>query len=107
MVEAGVEDPAAVVERGEVMYLIVYDDGNSLSLPMRADSKCEGAVTTAEEGQPILFGTKKEAERAVRVSRAWADLQAARGDSVDGDDFAPENRKHVKILKCKVWEEKE
>lgn len=66
--------------------IVMYDDGDQLTLPYTFDEECEGALRCMAPGDPIaVFPTSKEARRAIQISMAFAKLSKAQGKPVNED----------------------
>lgn len=79
-------------------FIIVYDSDESFCVPCSEDSDCPGAVCTMDNGPIRLFSSRKEAARAIRITRAFALLTKAQGLPYN-EDFV-EGLKFVRILPC-------
>lgn len=78
------------------MFMVFWDDEAGICLPMGKDTQCEGAIATACDA-PVVFNSRDEANKAIKISRLFAQLQLARGESVN-DEFLS-GYKNVKIRK--------
>lgn len=58
------------------MFIVVSDDEGSFCWPMGCDPDCEGAICV-NCLNPAVFKTRKLAQRAIRISKAFAALRAA------------------------------
>lgn len=83
------------------MFIVVYDDEDSLCIPMSFDPDCCGALTSNYRDIPVAaFKTHKEAKTAIRISVAFTKLQLAQGLPAN-DDFLS-GLKNIKVVPCKV-----
>jgi len=80
-------------------FLVVYDDESGLCLPMGSDIECKGAICTSAL-MPVIFESRAKAKQAIKISRLFAQLQAAQGVPGDSDFLGFYN--YVKIRKCEV-----
>lgn len=87
------------------MFLVVYDDGNCLCLPLVWDKDCEGAISVGfleDDTETIaLFDTRKAARTAIDISVKFASLCKSQGKPAN-EDFLAEGRKNIRILECGV-----
>lgn len=77
-------------------YMVFFDDGGCLCVPMGADSECDGALE-ANGHNPVWFESRADARRAIRISQAKARLDAAQGKPVNSD-FTPECKGCIKAV---------
>ena len=83
------------------MYIIEYNDGDSLCIPMTWDDECAGAVCSGASSSPVaIFPDRAAARRAIDISAKFAALCKAQGKPAN-DDFFPPCRKNVRIRACK------
>ena len=80
-------------------YIIVFDDGDALCIPMSHDKDCEGAVCTMYGKSIALFDSRKDARTAINISKCYARLLKTQGKPFN-EDFLPPASKHVKVLRC-------
>lgn len=78
-------------------YMVFYDDSGGLCVPFGIDPDTEGAIQVCRE--PLLFATRKDAQRAIAISTAAAKLAIAQGKPAN-TDFT-EGKQYVTIRK--VW----
>lgn len=81
------------------MYMIIYDDGCGLCMPMTEDPDCKGGVYTAA-GKTVIFTTKGAACKALKISKMNAELCKLQDKSYNSDFV--EYLKNVKIVPVKV-----
>ena len=84
------------------MYIVVYDDGDCLCIPMAADKDCEGALCCSSidgSDKIVLFTDRKEARKAIEISTKFALLRKSQGKP-ENADFIGDCRKNVKIIPC-------
>lgn len=79
-------------------YIVVFDDQNGLLIPMQFDPDCKGALTGFFRGDLALFDSRADAQKAIRISVAFAKLLNAQGRQAN-DDFL-EGIKNVRIVGC-------
>lgn len=77
-------------------YIVVYDDEGGLCIPMGQSSDCEGAIA-ASSTCVALFGDKRQARRAIRISTQYARLCREQGKPAN-DDFLGDGLKRVKVI---------
>ena len=65
------------------MYMIYWNNGD-YAWPMGNDPDCEGAVQV-DESNPVHFSSRKDALKAIRISKANAQLRRAQGLPVNTD----------------------
>ena len=84
-------------------YIVTFEmDDGCLTIPMTNDRDCKGALCCIGEGDPIVtFDTWKDANTAVRISKAYAKLCQAQGLPVNTDFLEPS--KFIKIRKLGAW----
>jgi len=83
-------------------FIIVYDDGQSLTIPQQWDDDCEGAVESWDSTNPIaVFPDRKAARKAIAVSVAWNRLLKEQGETFNEDFTSPESRKRLRIVPLK------
>lgn len=75
--------------------LVVYDDGASICCPMTADFSCEGALCCGL-GPVVLFPDRKQARRAIQISKTFARLCELQGKIANTDFLG--DPKHIKIV---------
>jgi len=79
-------------------FLVVYDDQCSLCLPMGKDVECDGAICVAGGSDAVtLFESAPAAKKAIKISRLFAQLREAQGETPN-DDFLTGYR-NVRIRK--------
>jgi hypothetical protein len=71
--------------------------------PMGWDDDCEGAVCIMSM-KPVVFGTRKSAQRAITISAAFCRLNQALGKPANTDFTTA--RKSIVIRKCESAEAK-
>lgn len=64
------------------MLIVVYDDESGVCCPMTWDGDCEGAICCGS-GAIALFDTRKQARKAITISKRFALLQKAQGKPED------------------------
>jgi len=82
------------------MYIVVFDDDGGVCAPMGWDEACDGAICSTN-GDVATFQTRKEAQRAIRISKAYARLCLEQGEPINSD-FIGDCAKLVKIRKLKA-----
>ena len=80
--------------------IVVFDDDNGLCVPMTADADCEGAIETGS-GPVIVFANRDAARKAIKISKAKAELLKAQGKTAN-EDFL-ESIKCIKIRQVTSW----
>lgn len=88
------------------MYIVVFNDGDSLLIPMGWDSDCDGALCCISAGPVVVFSDRAQARHAIDVSAKFAALCKAQGKPAN-DDFLGKFRKFVKIVPCVPEKSKE
>lgn len=87
------------------MFIVVYDDGASLCIPMGLDNECDGAICMATGTTSVaLFASKQAARTAIKISKLFAELQTLRGRPANSDFI--EGYKHVRIMAATLSESK-
>lgn len=89
------------------MFIIIYykvsDDW--LNLQATHNRECDGAVEFGDPyGGVALFKTRGAAQKAIRVSRKFAELKRAQGKTGDLDFLLP-CVKSVRVVPCAMAEE--
>lgn len=79
-----------------MLFLVVYDDGESLCIPMGKDIECEGALCISSE-TAALFSSRESAKKAIKISRLFAELRQAQGKPANEDFLS--GYKSVRIMK--------
>jgi hypothetical protein len=88
-------------KKTEGPYIVVYDDGDCITLPMTLDKECEGALNVASDVESIaLFPSRDLARKSIAISKHHNMVLKLQG-KVRNEDFDPENIKNVKIRKCR------
>lgn len=77
-------------------FIVVYDDDDSLCVPFGWNDGCEGALCCAGSGPVAMFDTRKQAQQAINISKAYARLCGLQGRLVN-TDFT-EHSKCIKIV---------
>jgi len=81
-------------------FIVAYDDGDCIFLPMQWDADCEGAIcSTSRPDSVAVFPSRKEARRAINISRAFALLEKAQGKPYNSD--FTEELKNIHIVPLK------
>ena len=80
--------------------IVVFDDENGLCVPMTTDAECEGAIE-AGSGPVIVFANRDAARKAIKISKAKAELLKAQGKTAN-EDFL-ESIKCIKIRQVTSW----
>jgi hypothetical protein len=70
-------------KKPQQLYLVSYQNTDSLTWLMGWDGDCEGAICVTEP--PVVFTSRKEAKKALAVSRANAFLRKAQGTMYNSD----------------------
>lgn len=84
------------------MYIVVYDDGESICAVMGWDDDCDGAIC-ATCGDVAVFESRKDALKAIRISKAFAKLCVEQGKMANSD-FLGDAAKCIDIRKLKARE---
>ena len=79
-------------------YIVCWDDEMGACMPMQRDDDCQGALCGQYNGSVVLFKSRADARKAIRVSTAFAKLLRAQ-DKPTNDDFL-DGLRHVKIVAC-------
>ena len=77
------------------MFMIYWNNGD-YAWPMGHDDSCVGAVCI-DESKPVMFESRKDAEKAIRISKANATLRKDQGLPAN-DDFLQDTHL-IKIVK--------
>jgi len=64
--------------------IVVWDDQQGVCCPMTFDDECEGAICCGS-GPVALFSDRKQALRAIRISKAFAKLCETQGKPANAD----------------------
>lgn len=83
----------------EYGWMVFFEDDEFMA-PMGEDRDCEGAICLIGDNPPIVFPSRQQAAKAIRISRQFALLSKEQGKVYDSD-FVKEFRK-VKIRKVIV-----
>lgn len=75
------------------MVFFMMDDWE---IPMGHDPDVDGGLNVC--GDPVLFTSRADAQKAIRISRKAAELAQAQGRMVN-DDFLPPATKCIKVRK--------
>lgn len=67
------------------MFIVVWDDEQSLVVPMTWDEECDGAIHSDGNGIVALFESRIEARKAIKISTLNARLRIAQGSAADTD----------------------
>jgi hypothetical protein len=87
------------------MFIVVWDDGEGLCVPMTAAADCEGGICACcHKDKVALFTSRKAARRAITISTKYAQLCEAQG-KVANTDFLGECRRCVRIVQCELLSE--
>lgn len=80
-------------------YIVVFDDDMGLCVPMTWRKSHPGALRPPGKAEPIaVFHDRKDAQRAIRMSRHLAQMESEQGVICD-DDFMPRNRQQIKVIR--------
>jgi hypothetical protein len=82
------------------MFMIFWNNGD-YCWPMGKDPDCDGAVHV-DESEPVIFASRKDAEKAIRISKANAQLRKAQGLPVNTDFI--DDLHCVKIVRVKPYQ---
>jgi len=82
----------------EQRFIIVFDGQDGMIYPMGWSPECEGALECLSDSVALL-PSRAAARRSIRISTAWAKLQAAQGKPAN-EDFLSAIR-CIRILPCK------
>lgn len=77
-------------------FIVVYDDEMGICAPFGWNDSCEGALCSTYDGPVALFDTRKQAQQAINISKAYAKLCGLQGRPVS-TDFT-EHAKCIKIV---------
>jgi hypothetical protein len=80
------------------MFIVVSDDDGSFCWLMGCDPDCEGAICV-NCSEPAVFETRKLAQKAIRISKAFAALRATQGLSVNEDFTSFADRIKIRPLR--------
>ena len=81
-------------------FIVLYDDGDCICLPMQWDEECEGAICSLSMPNAIaVFPSRVNARKAIKISRSFALLQKAQGKPYNAD--FTEELNHIKIIPLK------
>lgn len=82
-----------------VGYIVIFCDGEGLDVPYTFAPGVPGGIESRSSYEPVaMFATRKEAQRAIRISTLAA-LLAKERNEIANDDFAdPKLRKCVRIV---------
>lgn len=80
-------------------YIVVFEDGMGICVPMALDKDCAGALVGMTGSDPIaLFDSRSDARKAIRISTAYAKLCAAQGLPANEDFLTCP--KSVRVVPC-------
>lgn len=80
-------------------YLVVFDDEDRFFIPMTWDADCKGSLRGIGTGEsPVLFGSRSDARKAIRISTAFARLCKEQGTAANEDFLSA--IKCVKVIGC-------
>lgn len=82
-------------------FMVVFDDDMSLCMPYGMSKECEGALDNAQP--TALFRSRKQARRAITISKAHAKLKKLQGVPFSEDFLLSGSL--IKIVECVVVEE--
>lgn len=68
-------------------YMVMFvDDDNSIYVPCGLDPDCDGALQTdSVDNPPVMFESRSEASKAIKISVALARLKMAQGEPHNED----------------------
>ena len=93
------ETPSAIPSPGKVRhYIVVFDDGMGVCIPMGWDDDCEGSLCCFYKTAAI-FESQKAARKALDISTRFALLRKSQGKCVN-PDFLGECRKNIRVVEC-------
>jgi hypothetical protein len=75
--------------------IVVFDDEQGICAPFGWDEDCEGAICCSSK--PVVFANRRLARQAITVSRRWAALRKAQGQTSNAD-FEPGCSDSIKVL---------
>jgi hypothetical protein len=79
-------------------YIVVWDDGDCVCVPMAWAEDCEGALAPTGDLSPVaMFGSRSAARKAIAISAAFARLGKAQGKPYC-DDFLPPASQCLRIV---------
>ncbi len=81
--------------------IVVFDDDAGFCMPFRNDPDCEGALCTGGGEPVVMFDNRKDAVKAIRISKKFAELQLAQGKPHNSDFI--EGAKFVCIVDVRAW----
>lgn len=84
------------------MFIVVFDNGDCLCIPMVEDKDCQGALSCGSmdgKDKVALFLDRKQARKAIEISTKFALLCKSQGKPVNVD-FIGYAKKCVKIIPC-------
>lgn len=79
-------------------WIVCWDDEMGACWPMGRDEDCDGALCSMHDGKIVMFLSRSDARRAIKISTAYAKLCKAQG-LVANEDFL-EGITNVKIVEC-------
>lgn len=86
-----------MAKKAKTQFIVVYDSDDAVCAPLGIDAKCDGALCCSD--RPAIFDCVSDARIAIRISIANYNLRTAQGLGAN-DDFSPEFRKNIKVLRC-------
>ncbi len=75
--------------------MVVFDDELGLFAPMGWDENCAGALACTYP--VVIFDDRKQARRAISISRKFAAQRREQGEIVN-DDWTPECSKAIQVV---------
>ena len=86
-------------------YLVAFSD-QEFFFPMTWDKHCDGALCATFDGEPpVLFSSRTDARKAIRISTAFARLCKEQGKPCN-DDFL-DDIKCVMVIPCVTAEQEQ
>lgn len=85
------------------LFMVLWDDGQGLCVPMMWDEECEGALcggAARTVDRVAVFTDRKAARKAIDISTKWNALRKAQGH-IYNSDFEGDSRKCLRVVECK------
>lgn len=79
-------------------WIVCWDDEMGACWPMGWDDDCAGALCAMHDGKIVMFDSRADARKAIKVSTAFARLRKAQGLPVN-EDFL-DGIANVRIVEC-------
>jgi hypothetical protein len=79
-------------------WIVCWDDQMGACWPMGKDAGCEGALCALHNGKIVMFSSRADARKAIKVSTAYAKLRKAQGLPANEDFLG--DIVNVRIVEC-------